>query len=138
MEKGYIYIDLLNFVLTLEQCSTKLEKWLYHLKNMQRMTNLPNGLEKTIFEQLYSAAEYVNLTKEEQHMYDQDLKRKWDNAAVLAGAEERGMEKGLQQGLEQGKLAEKLEIARKMKADGQPLELILKFTKLSPEEIENL
>ncbi len=131
---GYTYIDLLNFVLTLEQCSTKLDKWLYHLKNMQRMTDLPNGLEKTIFEQLYSAAEYVNLTKEEQHMYDQDLKRKWDNAAVLAGAEERGMEKGLQQ----GKLAEKLEIARNLKSLDIDLESISKATGLSISEIEKL
>ena len=109
---------------------------------MQRMTNLPNGLEKTIFEQLYSAAEYVNLTKEEQHMYDQDLKRKWDNAAVLAGAEERGMEKGLeqglQQGLEQGKLAEKLEIARNLKSMNLDPESISKATGLSPEEIDKL
>ena len=31
-----------------------------------------------------------------------------------------------------------LEIAREMKADGQPTELIMSFTKLSPEEIEKL
>ncbi len=71
-------------------------------------------------------------------MYDQDLKRKWDNAAVLAGAEERGMEKGLQQGLEQGKLAEKLEIARKMKLKEVPVEDIVELIGLSAEEIEKL
>lgn len=127
---GYTYIDLLNFVKTLEQCSTELDKWLYHLKNMQRMKHLPDNLEKTIFEQLYSAAEYVNLTQEEQRMYDDDLKRKWDNAAVLAGAEERGIEKG--------KAEEKLNIAQKMKAKGISIEDISEMSGLSQEEIEKL
>ena len=131
---GYTYIDLLNFVKTLEQCHTKLDKWLYHLKHMQTMTQLPNGLRTTIFEQLYSAAEYINLTKEEQRMYDQDLKRKWDNAAVLAGAEERGRTEGVAQ----GKFEKSLELAKKMKLRGMSNAEIADITGLSVEEIEML
>ena len=131
---GYTYIDLTNFALTLEQCSSKLDKWFYHLKNLQNMASLPNGLEKTIFELLYNIAEYTKLSKEEQDMYDEALKRKWDNVAVMTEARESGEARGRAEG-ERNKA---LEIARKMKADGQPFELILKFTELSAEEIEKL
>ena len=131
---GYTYIDLLNFTKTLEQCMTSLDKWLYHLKHMQRMNSLPTGLKTTIFEQLYSAAQYINLNREEKRMYDQDLKKKWDNAAVLAGAEERGLEKGL----EQGKLKKALEIARNLKSMNLDSNAISKATGLTLEEIENL
>ena len=139
---GYIYLELSNFTKALAACDSKLDKWLYHLKNLQAMKGLPNGLEKTIFEQLYAAAEYTRLTMEEQRMYDQDLKRKWDNAAVLANSREEGkaegLEQGLKRGLEQG-LAQGIQrIAREMKANGQNPELIMKFTKLSLEEIERL
>ena len=151
---GYTYIDLFNFAKTLEQCMTNLDRWLYHLKHMQRMTSLPNGLKTTIFEQLYSAARYVNLTKEEKSMYDQDLKRKWDNAAALAWAQEHGLEsgmrrglergleqglkQGLEQGLEQGKLEEKLAIARNLKSMNMDPEGIAKATGLHLEEVEKL
>ena len=117
---------------------TSLDKWLYHLKHMQRMTSLPNGLKTTIFEQLYSAARYVNLTKEEKSMYDQDLKRKWDNAAALAWAQEHGLESGMRRGLEQGKLEEKLAIARNLKSMNMDPEGIAKATGLHLEEVEKL
>jgi len=67
-------------------------------------------------------------------MYDEDLKRKWDNAAVLAGAEERGEERGI----EKGKAEEKLQIARNLKSMNLDVESISKATGLSQEEIEKL
>ena len=55
---------------------------------------------------------------------------------------ERGLERGLEQGLEQGRAEGELEAARKlaraMKADGEPIERICKYTGLSAEEIESL
>ena len=59
-------------------------------------------------------------------MYDEDLKRKWDNEAAFAFREEKG------------KYENSREIAAEMKAYGMSVELIAKFTHLSPEEIEKL
>jgi len=71
-------------------------------------------------------------------MYDEDLKRKWDNAAVLAGAEERGEERGIEKGLVLGKAEEKLQIARNLKSMNLDVESISMATGLSQEEIEKL
>ena len=52
-----------------------------------------------------------------------------------------GMAKGMEKGIAKAEAKareEKLESARKMKADGMPLELISKYTGLSVKEIESL
>jgi len=90
------------------------------------MDKIPAYLRKPIFEKLFSIAEYTNLTKEEKTMYDNSLKRKWDNQSVLDYA------------VKEAKLQEAREIAREMKRDNLPIAQIIKFTKLSAEEIEKL
>ena len=47
------------------------------------MDKLPVYLRKPIFEKLFQIAEYTNLTKEEQAMYDSSLKYKWDNEKCM-------------------------------------------------------
>ena len=49
-----------------------------------------------------------------------------------------GLEKGMAQGLEKGRSEERMETARKMKADGMPAELIVKYTGLTVEDINSL
>ncbi len=67
-------------------------------------------------------------------MYDQDLKRKWDNAAVLAQAEETGEARGIAKGRHEAKL----ESARSLKAQKIPMDVIAEATGLSIQEIEKL
>lgn len=86
---GYTYIDLSKFVKTEAELTSDLDVWLYLLKHLDEQDDMPRHLRKTIFEKLYKIAEYTNLSKEEQQMYDQDLKRKWDNEAVKAFREEQ-------------------------------------------------
>jgi predicted transposase/invertase (TIGR01784 family) len=78
--------------------------------------------------------EHTNLSKEEQAMYNQDLKRKWDNEAARVNSVEEGRAKGLAK----GEHKKALEIAAEMKLEGMSVEKIAKFTKLSAEEIEKL
>jgi predicted transposase/invertase (TIGR01784 family) len=143
---GYTYIELTKFVKTDGELETDLDKWLYVLKNMSQMEKIPVYLRKSIFEKLFSIAEYTNLTKEEKTMYDSSLKYKWDNKNVVDYARqegmikgmEQGMIKGIEQGIEKGKLEEAIAIAREMKKEGLSLAQISKVTKLSVEEIEKL
>jgi predicted transposase/invertase (TIGR01784 family) len=135
---GYTYIELRKFVKADSELETDLDKWLYILKNMNRMDKIPAYLRKPIFEKLFSIAEYTNLTKEEKTMYDSSMKYKWDNKNVLDYALKEGMEKGMEKGIEKGKFEKAVAIAREMKKDGLPLIQISKFTELSIEEIEKL
>jgi predicted transposase/invertase (TIGR01784 family) len=63
-------------------------------------------------------------------MYDSNLKYKWDNKNVLDCA--------VQEAKKEAKLEEAIEIAREMKKDGLPIDQIVKFTKLSIEQIDKL
>jgi predicted transposase/invertase (TIGR01784 family) len=127
---GYTYIELSKFVKKDTDLVTDLDKWLYVLKNMSRMDKIPVYLRKPIFEKLFNIAEYTNFTKEEKAMYDSSLKYKWDNKNVLDYA--------VSTAKAEGKRENSLAIAREMKKDGLPISQIVKFTKLSIEEIEKL
>lgn len=49
-----------------------------------------------------------------------------------------GMKKAKDEGRTEGRDERNLEIARNMKADGEPMEKIMRYTGLTKEEIENL
>ncbi len=91
---GFIYIELVNFNKTEDKLENDLHKWLYVLKNMADLNQLPRYLNKPIFEKLFQIAEYSNLNKGEKQMYDVSLKRKWDEYSLLTSAESRGIQKG--------------------------------------------
>jgi len=67
-------------------------------------------------------------------MYNQDLKKKWDNEAVLAYREEKGIEKGI----EKGEHNKAVEIAKNLKNEDLSVDLIAKATGLSTDEVEKL
>ena len=97
-------------------------------------------------------------SKEERLHYDEALRKYRDTLCVLEGAEQRGLKrgreeglakglakgraeglaKGRKEGLAKGRAEERIEIARNMKADGMSIELIQKYSGLSPEEIAQL
>ena len=89
-------------------------------------------------------------SKEERLHYDEALRKYRDTLCVLEGAEQRGLKRGREEGLAKGLakgraegLAKGLakgraETARNMKADGMSIELIQKYSGLSPEEIAQL
>ena len=121
-----IFIELLNFKKSDSYLDNQLDKWLYALKNMSKMDEIPVCLQQPVFKKLFNIAEYINLTKEEQMSYDQELKNEWDNNSALAYAKEKGIEEGRE------------EVALKMKKRGFPFEEIAKATDLSIEDISAL
>ena len=150
---GYIFLELVNFVKTEQELESGLDKWLYVLKNMSLLDKIPVFVRKTIFEKVFSIAEYSNMTKEEKTMYNGALKRKWDNQNVLDYAVktakeegiEEGIKKGIEKGIEQGTNeerakaeAEKRGIALELKRMGMPVADIARAVRLSEEEIERL
>ena len=61
------------------------------------------------------------LSKEDRIKYDETIKIYRDYLAVVSFAEATGREQGFKEGLEE----EKISIARQMKADGLPTEIIM-------------
>ena len=149
-ELGYIIIDLCSFVKTEEELDGDLDRWLYLIKHLSKLDEMPETFNNPIFKRLLAVSEYSNLTQKEKIMYDRSMKYKWDNKNVLDFAVNEGMEKGLAQGMDKGvelgKVQGNLEgrsealaiVALKMKMQGYSVEIIQGLTHLSLAEIEQL
>ena len=59
------------------------------------------------------------------------------STAKFEGREE-GLAEGLAEGREEGRVEERLETARRMRSDGLSMEMVVRYTGLSEEEINNL
>lgn len=89
---------------------------------------------------------YYSMSPEERYAYDEHLNAIMIQNDVLStakfeGREEglaEGREEGLIEGREEGRVEERLETARRMRSDGLSMEMVVRYTGLSEEEINNL
>ncbi|GAA4827953.1 Rpn family recombination-promoting nuclease/putative transposase [Algivirga pacifica] len=130
----FIYLEMPKFGKEWHECSNHFEKWLYLFKNLNQLQEMPVGLVERQFKKFLKEAQIANLSKEEYTMYEESLKRYNDLKNSLDTAKEEGREEGR----EEGKKAREIEIAKKAKAEGIPLETIMLLTGLSKEVIDKL
>ena len=87
-----------------------------------------------VFDRLFEEAEIAKFTPQELREYEaskmayRDIKNSIDTAK----------QEGLAEGMEKGKSERSQEIARKMLADGVDINLIMKYSGLSQEQIDKL
>lgn len=125
---------------------TPLEEWIDYLKNGHirpdtKAPGLAEARQKLV---------YYNMDKAEREAYDRHVDAIMIQNDVLDSAKFEGLVEGRMEGrmegriegkLEgkiEGKIEGKLEIARTMKTDGMPIDVIAKYTGISPAEIEAL
>lgn len=123
---SFIYLEMSRFNKTEDELVTHFDKWLYVLKNLHRLEEIPEKLRDRIFVKLFSQAEIAKLTKEEMRAYEQSQKVYWDNYSVVETARKEGRKE------------ERIEIAKELKKNGASIVLIAKSTGLSEEQIERL
>ena len=142
------FIELPSFTLTESQCETKLDKWIYNIKNMVTLDSLRFKQDLPVLQKLEEIMKVAALDPERQDEYEisfkayhdiiaenepEKLAEEWKKVGI-----EIGREVGLKEGRQEGEHKNKLTTALKMKADGMPADLIQKYTGLSPETIEGL
>jgi len=79
---------------------------------------------------------YRDLNNVLRTSYDKGIKEGREEG--LAEGEKIGMEKGRAEGRAEGERQKAVEMARKMKGDGLPVEVIVKYSGLNENEIERL
>ena len=95
-----------------------------------------------VFDRLFKEAEIAKFTPQEMREYEaskmayRDIKNSIDTAKQEGLAE--GMEKGMKKGMEKGMNQKALDIARNMLADSVDINLIMKYSGLTQEQIEKL
>ena len=127
------------------------EKWVYLLKHSESFKEVPKTFksDKT-FDTFFQGAVRAGYSKEEEEQYVKAMMNQWDieNAKnfACAKAEAKGRAEGLAvgraegmtEGEAKGKAEGKAEMAKAMKADGVPVEAIVKYSGLSEAEIKAL
>jgi predicted transposase/invertase (TIGR01784 family) len=113
-----------------EECVTNLDKWIYNLKHMERLTQLPFGADGGVFKLLDEVTDVDSLNKEERREYEHTLKVFRDLRGALDGADQKGYNRGIQEGI--------LQTARNMKALGISIDTIKQVTHLTDEEIQSI
>lgn len=122
----FIYIELPKFKKTQDELEDHFEKWLYVFRHLSELQDRPQQLQDRIFQKLFDTAEIAKFTAEERVAYEESLKYYRDIKNVVDTSREEGKEERT------------LEIARELKKNGIPIDMIVKSTGLSKKEIEEL
>jgi predicted transposase/invertase (TIGR01784 family) len=99
------------------ELATQFDKWLYFLKNLATLEDVPAILREDRFKQGFQIAEIANLNREEQRSYERSLMVYRDLKNVIDTAREEGIEQGLEQGRLEG-IATLKKIREQMIAQG--------------------
>ncbi|OYU85746.1 MAG: hypothetical protein CFE24_00640 [Flavobacterium sp. BFFFF2] len=130
----YIYLEMPNFKLTEDALHTRLDKWLYFIKHLEDFESIPTIFKDDVFTNAFEKAEIANYNTAELGKYEASLKVFRDNKAVYDYAVETAFDDGKTEGVVEGKLV----VAKALKENGVPMEIIIKTTGLSESEIGKL
>jgi len=118
----FIYLEMPKFNKTVEELETRFDKWIYVIRNLNRLDKVPDKLRERIFEKLFETAEIAKFTADQVRSYEDSLKYYRDLKNSLDTAKEEG----------------KIEVATEMLKENESVEKIIRFTGLSREQIEKL
>ena len=106
------------------------EWWMYSLKNVGRMEELPSGDVPQEIRRLYDITSVESLSEEEKTKYLYNMRTEFDIRTEKIMAREEGKA--------EGKAEEQRRIASALKSMGMPAEDIAKATGLSLAEVSNI
>jgi predicted transposase/invertase (TIGR01784 family) len=156
-----VYLQLPLFKKKADECETFFERWLYVLKDMDVLDELPEAFQCESFKKLKEVSNIAAMSEEERDRYEAIQRRYWDAWMMYSDSVEeglakglkkglrqgraeglkKGLKKGIKQGLEQGRAEEHtkvIEMARTMKSAGMSAEVIANASGLSVEEVSAL
>jgi predicted transposase/invertase (TIGR01784 family) len=118
----FIYLEMPNFNLSENELETRLDKWLYFIKNLEDFQTIPTIFTDEVFSQAFAKAELAKFGQEDLYNYEMNLKIYRDYKNTVDTAYDEGV----------------LQVAKNLKDLGVDVEIISKSTGLSKEEIGRL
>lgn len=98
----FIYLEMPKFSKTLDELESRFDKWLYVLRNLNKLERVPDTLKEKVFERLFETAEIAKFNTEQLNSYEDSLKYYRDLKNSLDTAFEDGIERGIEKGIEKG------------------------------------
>ena len=118
----FIYLEMPKFNKTVDELENRFDKWLYVIRNLNRLNNIPDMLRERIFEKLFETAEIARFTPDQIRSYEDSLKYYRD----------------LKNSLDTAKDEKAIEIAKNALRENLDINLIQRLTGLNKEQIEKL
>jgi predicted transposase/invertase (TIGR01784 family) len=117
------------------------ENWFYILRNCRNFAHKPEGMDPR-YDHIIEAAKTNLVPDKERTQYLRAMLSDYDKKdiadAYFEDGYEKGMQKGMEQGVQKGIQANRLETASKMLEDRIGVDLVMKYTGLSLEQVETL
>jgi len=154
-----IFLEMRNFVKSEEELETNMDKWLYLLRHLGRLTSMPAALQGRIFKEIFTIAKISAMDTQEYIAYQRSIKsyrdiksgeissyelglEKGEKLGLEKGEKlglEKGLEKGeklgLEKGLEKGRQSERRNLVQTLNQNGFAVEDIVKATGMSHSEV---
>ena len=118
----FIYLEMPKFNKSIDELGSRFDKWLYVIKNLNKLDRIPDKLREQIFDKLFETAEIARFTPDQIRSYEDSLKYYRDLKNSLDTAKEEG----------------KIEVALEMLKANESIDKIIRFTGLSKAQIERL
>jgi len=103
----FVYLEMPKFTKKVDELDTRFDKWMYVLKNLKRLDNIPDKLREKIFEKIFEAAEIAKLSKEEYEQYIISLNAYRDFKNSIDTVRDEGRAEGEQERLKLQQVIEK-------------------------------
>ncbi|RWX48322.1 hypothetical protein H206_05151 [Candidatus Electrothrix aarhusensis] len=134
----FIYLEMPKFTKSLDELESRFDKWLYVIRNLNRLERLPDTLREQVFEQLFDTAEIARFTPDQVRSYEKSLKYYRDMKNSLDTAFDNGKEEGRAEGKEEGRIEEKRQVVINGLHQGLEIKVIATLTGLSVKIIEKI
>ena len=137
----FVFLELGRFRKRIWELETVFDKWMYLLRHMHEMVEIPKEFDDSLFRRLFMLAEINNFTAEEYEQYQKSLENMGDYQNIINTAVEeaeiRGHAVGLEQGREEGSMLKALEIAQKLMDNGMSREEAAAFVGVPVERLSS-
>ena len=134
----FVFLELGRFRKRIWELETRFDKWVYLLKHMHELAEIPKEFSDPLFTRLFMLAEIDNFTAEEYQQYIESLGNMGDYQNIINTAVEEAELRGRAMGREEGVNMARKEDARRFKELGVDVAIIAQATGLSVEEIAKL
>jgi predicted transposase/invertase (TIGR01784 family) len=134
----YVFLELGRFRKRMWELETSFDKWMYLLRHMHEMVEIPAPFQTPEFKRLFLLAKIGNFTPDELMEYEKSLNSMSDYYNIIDSAVAKAEKVALERGREEGREDAKIESARNLKELGVAVEIIVQATGLSLEDIAGL
>lgn len=86
----FVTLQMPNFTKEEHELETNFDKWLYVIKNLNKLERIPEKLQERIFQKLFQVASYTALSREEKAKYEDSVKYYNDLKNSLNTAHQEG------------------------------------------------